>query len=51
MKKVSFSNYIPQEQLKVPSAVAYINEKPNRLNSPKYSLRPRTSVIDKTKTI
>ena len=51
IKKVSFSSYISKEQCAVPSPSKYINEKPRRTNSPKYTLRPKTTVIDKTKTI
>ncbi len=35
----------------MPSSVQYSKEKPNKINSPKYSLRPKTTIIDKTKTI
>lgn len=35
----------------MPSPTHYNKEKPNKINSPKYTLRQKTTIFDKTKTI
>jgi hypothetical protein len=50
-QQVSFNSYIPKEPLAVPSPSHYPSHNASCTNSPKYSLRPKTTVVDKTKTI
>jgi len=49
--KITFNNYIPSEQLAVPGSTKYNNDKPNKTNAPRYTLRQKTSVVDKKMTI
>lgn len=39
------------EQIAFPSSVHYKNEKPNKISSPRYTMRHKTTMMDKTKTI
>ncbi len=46
-----FDSYISREQIKVPSATKYNNDKLYQTNSPKYTLRQKTKIMDKSMTI
>ena len=48
---MAFNSYISKEQLAFPTATQYNNDKPVKTKSPKYTLREKTSVIDKSMTI
>jgi hypothetical protein len=48
---VAFNSYIPKEQLTVPAASHYQNDKIMSISAPKYTLRQKTTIIDKKMTI
>lgn len=48
---MAFNSYISKEQLAFPTATQYNNDKPAKTKSPKYTLREKTAVIDKSMTI
>jgi hypothetical protein len=48
---VAFNSYIDKEQLAFPTSTQYNNDKPLKGAAPKYTLRQKTRVLDKSMTI
>lgn len=51
MQQVAFNNYIPKEQLAFPAACQYKNDKVMSSSAPKYTLRQKTTIVDKKMTL
>lgn len=50
-EKVSFNSYVPRQLSEMPSVMHYHNDKPHKVNAPKYTLRNKTAMTDKRMTI
>ena len=50
-QKISFGSYINKEAVAVPPPTRYNNDKKERIRSPSFSLRARTKIPDKSRTL
>jgi len=51
MQQVAFNSYISKEQIAFPTSTQYKNDKPAKGSAPKYTLRQKTKLLDKSMTI